>query len=134
MLIEAPGPRQAAKLAAELGSLGAHETRACPAPARAPGQREWIVSLTTPTLELTSASIRTWESEMLALERRSPGCRFLGFKTCHAPSARGAVRDTAPDDARAQARQSQRELVLASLLRCRPDGRRGIIHGRGVSR
>jgi hypothetical protein len=135
MLVQAPGPGVAAKLAAELQMVGVQEALLSPSPLRAPGQREWIVSLTTPALPLTAAVLRTWEDEMLALERRWPGCRFLGFKTCPAPGTPGGLRDSAPDEhVRAQARRSQRELVLASLLRRRPAGRRGIVHGRGVPR
>ena len=135
MVVQAPGPREATKLAAELRSIGADEARVSPSPLRPPGPREWLVSLTTPTLPVTAAVIQRWEGEMRALEGRWPGCRFLGFTTCQAPRAPIGAIGSAPDqdDAGALAQHSQRELVLASLRR-RPGGRRGSVHRRGVLR
>jgi hypothetical protein len=135
MSVQAPGAQEAARIAAELLALGAEETHVTPASPRGPGEREWVVSLTTPPLGLGAFAIRRWEGEVLALVQRRPGCQFLGFKTCQAPRPVGVI-EGAPDhdDARALARQSQRELVLASVLRRRTGGRRGIVHGRGVPR
>jgi hypothetical protein len=135
MSVQAPGAREAASIAAELLALGAEETRVRPAPVRAYGEREWVVSLTTPPLGLSAVAIRRWKGDVLALVQRRPGCQFLGFKTCQAPRPVGMIEGASDhDDARALARQSQRELVLASLLRRRTGGRRGIVHGRGVPR
>jgi hypothetical protein len=135
MSVRAPGAREAGSIAAELLALGAEEARLSPAPLCGPGEREWVVSLTTPPLGLSAVAIRGWEGHVLALVQRRPGCQFLGFKTCQAPRPVGVI-EGAPDhdDARALARQSQRELVLASMLRRRTGGRRGIVHGRGVPR
>jgi hypothetical protein len=132
---QAPGLRQTVSLAAELRTMAADLARAHPSPPRLPGRRDWIVALTTPPVPLTLASVRLWEGEMLAVEHRWPGCHFLGWMTSWAPGASIGLTERAPGcDAAARQRRSQRELVMASLLRCPPSERRGIVHGRGVPR
>jgi hypothetical protein len=128
--------REAASLAAELRTIGADAVRVHPSQLRLPGRRDWTVTLTTPPVPLTVAVIQLWEGEMLAVEHRWPGCLFLGWRTCHAPNASIGSLERGPDhdNAGARRRLTQRELVLASLLR-RPVGEReGIVHGRGVPR
>jgi hypothetical protein len=133
---QASSLRQAANLAAELRTIGADVARVHPPRLRPPGRRDWIVTLTTPPVPLTVAVIELWEGEMLAVEHRWPGCHFLGWRTCRAPEASIGSLEREPDhdDACPRQRLSQRELVLASLLR-RPAGERPqIVHGRGVPR
>jgi hypothetical protein len=133
---QASSLREAASLAAELRTIGADAVRVHPSRPRLPGQRDWTVTLTTPPVPLTVAVVQLWEGEMLAVEHRWPGCHFLGWRTCQAPDASIGSLEREPDhdDAGARQRLSQRELVLASLLR-RPAGERlGRVHGRGVPR
>jgi hypothetical protein len=129
---QATSLRQAGGIAAELGTVAAdvplvHQ----PAPGL-PGQRNWIVSLTSPPLPLTLEVIQFWEGGMLTIEQRWPGCRFLGWRT-YGASAPPPAGSGEPAHARAVAsaceRRSQRELVAASLLR-QPGDRRGIAHRR----
>ena len=133
---QASGFRQAVSLAAELRAIAADVARVHPSPSGLPGRRDWIVVLTTPPVPLTLAAIQLWEEEMLAVERRWPGCRFLGWMTCRAPEASTGRTERAPGCAATGARQrrSQRELVTASLLRCPAGERRGIVLGRGSHR
>jgi len=89
-----------------------------------------VVELTTPPLPLTLAVIQLGErKKMLAMEQRWPSGRFLGWTTSWMPA--GASIGSGEPDRRAageRRRRTQRELVLASLLR-RPAGdRRGIVH------
>src|ERR1700689_442597 len=86
-----------------------------------------VVVLTTPPLPLTLAVIQLWERKVLAVEQRWPRGRFLGWTTSWTP-ARASIGSGEPDRHAAgeRRRPTQRELVLASLLR-RPAGdRRGI--------
>jgi hypothetical protein len=86
-----------------------------------------IVVLTTPPLPLTLAVIQLWERKMLAVEQRRPNSRFLGWTTSLTPAG-ASIGFGDPDLGAAGERRTQRELVLASLLR-RPAGdRRGIVH------
>jgi len=91
------------------------------------------VSLTTPPAALTLAVLQLWEGEMLAVEQRWPGCRFLGWRTrqtrdattCStlqtpAGSTSSTGRTPVRDAACVPQRRSQRDLVTASLLRCPP--------------
>jgi hypothetical protein len=67
-------------------------------------------------IPLTLAVLRRWEAELLDVEQRFSGCRFIGWRTGPAgPSEAdqashetGAATDAAP---------TQRQLVRASLLR-----------------
>ncbi len=134
--VQASCLRHAASLAAELRSIGADVVRVHPSQPRLPGRRDWTVTLTTPPVPLTVAVIQLWEGEMLAVEHRWPGCHFLGWRTCQTPNASIGSLEREPDrdDAGARQQLSQRELVLASLLR-RPAGEHeGTVHGRGVPR
>ncbi len=73
--------RQAAALAAELKTMAActPHVRATPAP---PSERRyWIVTVTTPPIPLTLTVLQRWEEELLAIEQRWSGCRFLGWRT-----------------------------------------------------
>ena len=126
--------REAVSLAAELRAIAPDVTDVRPSLPGPPGPREWTVALTTPPVPLTLAVVKSWEGVMLAVERRQPGCRFLGWTTCGAPKASNGWKERAPghDAARACQRRSQRELVTASLLRCPPSERRGVVHGRAA--
>jgi hypothetical protein len=135
--LQASSLRQAASLVAELRTTGADVVRVHPSRPLPPGPREWTVALTTPPLPLTVAVIQSWEREMLAVERRWPGCRFLGWMTCDSQRALiGSSVERVPgrDAPSEPQRSSQRELVTASLLRQPAAGRRGIVHGRGAPR
>jgi hypothetical protein len=133
---QASSLREAASLAAELRTIGADAVRVYPSRPRLPGRRDWTVTLTTPPVPLTVAVVQLWEGKMLAVEHRWPGCLFLGWRTCQAPDASIGSLEREPDheDAGARRRLTQRELVLASLLRRPVAGREGIVHGRGVPR
>jgi len=129
---QAASLRLADGLAAELRTVAADVPRVDLSAPGLPGRRDWIVSLTSPPLPLTLAVIQLWEEGMLAMEQRWPGCRFLGWTTCPAPVRSPAGSgESAParNDASACERRSQRELVIASLLR-QPGERRGIAHRR----
>jgi hypothetical protein len=133
--VQVSSRRQAARLAAELRTMAADVVRVhAPAP-HLPGRRDWTVALTTPPLSLTLAVVQPLEREMLAVEHRWPGSHFLGWKTCSTPqrSIGGTERESDRDVAGVRRRQTQRELVTASLLRCAPE-ERGIVHGRGAPR
>jgi hypothetical protein len=75
------------------------------------------------------------EGELLDVERCLPGARFLGWSTCHASHAPIGSEERVPGhDGASGAGHSQRELVLASLMR-RPSGtRREAERGRGMRR
>ena len=129
---QAASRRQADGLAAELRTVAADVPRVHQSAPGLPGRRDWIVSLTSPPLPLTLAVIELWEGGMLEMEQRWPGCRFLGWTTCRASARpRSGSGESAParNDASACERRSQRELVVASLLR-EPGERRGIAQRR----
>lgn len=134
--LQAPDLREAVNLAAELRTLGADVVQVCPSQPRLPGRWEWIVTLTTPPVPLTLAVLQLWEREMLAVEDRWPGCHFLGWRTSQVHGTTIAPVQMVPDrdDPGASGPVSQRELVLASMLRRPGGGRMGIVHGRGVPR
>ena len=44
-------------------------------------RRDWIVAFVTPLIPLTLAVLRRWEAELLEVEQRFSGCRFLGWRT-----------------------------------------------------
>ncbi len=116
--------------------MSANPAQVHPLPSEQAGPREWIVTLTTPPMPLTLELIQSWEGEMLAVERRWPGCQFLGWRTCQeATTSTGSVVGTPGHDAAdSTQRHTQRELVVASLLRRPADERRGIVHGQAVPR
>jgi hypothetical protein len=95
-----------------------------------PGRRDWTVELTTPLLPLTVSVLTLLEEEMLAVERRWPGSRLLGWTTCPAGQVPAGAERAAAE--RSGPPRTQRELVVASLLRCPPATSRGAIHGRGA--
>src|SRR6185437_8348196 len=105
-----------------------------PPAAQPPGPWYWTVAFTTPAL--TPAAMQSLERELLAVEHRWPGSRFLGWTASPRPPAsmEGIGRESDRDARGARRRPSQRELVTASLLRCAPRERRGIVHGRGAPR
>ena len=125
LALQATSLHAAARIAAELRTVGADAVGVHPSRPAPSGRREWTVQVTTPPLPLTVAVIQEWEGAMLAVEHRWPDCHFLGWRTCRAPDEPiGSERE--PDHTAAGARQrqsqrelvrSQRELVLASLLR-----------------
>jgi hypothetical protein len=139
---QAPSLRQAVNLAAELRTLTADVVQVHPSPDMPSGPRAWIVTVTTPPMGLRLEVVLPWEQELLAVEHRWPGCCFLGWMTCSTPTVSiGPTVPIGPTEAEpkrsaegARQRQSQRELVAASLLRCPPPEQRGIVHGRGVPR
>jgi hypothetical protein len=130
---QAPSLRHATLLAGDVRGRCAEVTTIGPSPARE-GRRYWTVTLNAPPLPLTVDALRDWEREMLAVEHSRPGCRFLGWSVLGAGgSFDGPVgRSEAPEGRRPPPRQTQRELVTASLLRCPPGGRRGVVHGRAA--
>ena len=129
--LSAGGLRQAVQIATELRRItdAAKVHRGTSSPATRQG---WTVTLTTQPLPLTLPVVQLWEARMLAAERRWPGCRFLGWRTCWtpAPSDRAIGETPGHDEPQRSQRRSQREVVVASLLRCPPDERRGIVRGR----
>jgi len=126
---------QAADLAAELRTLGAEQVSGPALSSRMPCLSEWVLAPATPRESMSLALVGRWEAEMAELERRRPGCRFLGWRTIgrHNTSTGCKERETGRDRACAGGR-SQRELVIASLLRCPPSERVGIVHGRAATR
>jgi hypothetical protein len=102
--------RHAAGLAAELRTVAAFVPRISTTRTRVSGRRDWIVTVTTPQIPLTLMVLRRWEEEMLAIERRWSGCRFLGWRIGTRPREDAAAIETS----------SQRQLVVASLLRHPP--------------
>ncbi len=136
MSIQAPSLRQAEEFVAELRTRGADLLHIHPQQPSPSGWRDWTVELTTSQGPLTVEVIRLWEDELLAVEQRRPGCHFLGWRTCQAPELLVGQNERLPDrcDAGTPQRGSQRELVIASLLRRPLAGRRGIVHGRGTPR
>jgi hypothetical protein len=143
MSVRASSFRQAVKLAVELRATGARMLRMSPPRAAAPWRREWTLELTAPEESLTMEKVERWEDELLELERRSPGCQFLGWRTrppasadgeSSAPARERSERPSERCDGAPRRRSTQRELVLASLLRCPTERRSGVVHGRGVPR
>jgi hypothetical protein len=126
--------REAVNIVAGLRTIAADVTGVHPSLLRQLGRRDWIVTLTTPPIPLTWEVIQLWEAEMLAVEHRWPGCHFLGWRTRWVPRAPVGSLEWTSDRAGACQRRSQRELVMASLLRCPPSERRKIVHGQGVPR
>ncbi len=132
---EAASLREALRVATELRKI---TDAALVRRRRSPGAEhgDWVVTLTTSPLPLTLGVVVLWEGRMLAAERRWPGCRFLGwttYPTAQAPHR--AFEETPVRDASGPGqRRSQRELVVASLLRCPPDEQLGIARGRVVPR
>jgi len=90
---QAPTLRLAAGLAAELGMIDAHVPRIRSARTPASDRGNWIVTVTTPEIPLTLTVLRRWEEELLTVQQRWPGCRFLGWKTYGAPPARRSSAD-----------------------------------------
>jgi hypothetical protein len=85
-------------------------------------------------MPLTLDVLQLWEGRMLSVEHRWPGCRFLGWRIWETPAASNGPTEWPKDDVAVAARRSQRELVMASLLRRPTVERRGIVHGRAVRR
>jgi hypothetical protein len=129
---EASSLSQAVKLATELRRLTSELARVHPSLLRLSERRGWVVALTTPPTPLGLEVVQLWEEELLAVARRWPGCYLRGWMTCWPPRASVGSTDWTSD--LEGARQSQRELVIASLLHCPPIERRAIVHGRGVPR
>jgi len=131
---QASSLQQAVQLAAEFATMTTDTAPPQVSPPRPPGRRDWMVVLTTPPMPLTSEVVQLWEEEVLAVEHRWPGCHFLGWTTCRMPRRSTGFMEERSGRAGARQRPSQRELVIASLLRCPPDERRGIVHGRAAHR
>jgi hypothetical protein len=112
----APTLRQAASLAGELRAIAASVPRIRAVIVESSPRRDWIVRFVTPLVPFTLAVLRRWEAELVEVERRFSGCRFLGWRTRPAESADAGKLPTgsaaATDDP-----PSQRQLVRASLLR-----------------
>ena len=130
---QAPSLRHATALAETIRTTKAEVTAIRPARRHASAGREWAVTLNAPPLPLKLDALRAWEREMLAVEHARPGCRFLGWSVQAAPASdSGPVGRSRPEDRCARERHTQRELVTASLLRCPPGERRGVVHGRAA--
>jgi hypothetical protein len=79
-------------------------------------RRDWIVTFVTPLIPLTLAVLRRWEAELLEVEQRFSGCRFLGWRT--GPTGPPEGEETRPGaGASTDDPPTQRQLVRASLLR-----------------
>ena len=124
----APTLRRGEALAAELRAIAASAPRIRAVKVDSSPRRDWVVVFTTPLVPLTLTVLRRWEDELLELERRFSGCRFLGWRTWPTdyPDAKRAHSGSA---AATGDPSSQRKLVLASLLLHPPvvheDGARG---------
>src|SRR5260370_37414311 len=79
--LHASSLEQAVAVAAELRATTADVAQLHQPPPRPPVQQDWIVTLTTPPMVLTRDVLDPWEGEMLDVEHRWPGCRFLGWRT-----------------------------------------------------
>lgn len=99
-----------------------------------PDHAEWIVTLTTTPSPLGLDLIESWEQRMLAVEHRWPGARFLGWRTRRTPPPPVGPTERSKEGAREAPRQSQRALVIASLLRCPADEQRGNARSRDTRR
>jgi hypothetical protein len=121
-------------MSAELRATAAGSVRVSAAPPRVAGRSDWMVTLTTPTMPLALDVLQRWETAMLAVEHRWPGCRFLGWRTWDRPRASKRPKDRLAVDAAVADERSQRGLVMASLLRCPTTDRGGTARGRAVAR
>lgn len=111
----APTLRRGAALAGELRPIAASIPRIRAVKVDSSPRRDWVVLFTTPRIPLTLTVLRRWEDELLELERRFSGCRFLGWRT--RPTGSADATGARSDGAAATADpSSQRQLVLASLL------------------
>ena len=120
--------RRGAALAAELRPIAASAPRIRAVKLDSSPRRDWVVVFTTPLVPLTLTALRRWEDELLELEQRCSGCRFLGWTTW--PTEYPDAKEARSDGAAATGDpSSQRQLVLASLLLhprvVRDDGARG---------
>jgi hypothetical protein len=95
-----------------------------------PGQAEWIVTLTTPPRPPRMDVVEPRERRMHTVEHRWPGARFRGLRTSRTDGASARTAQDAP----ATPRRSQREIVMASLLRCPSAKQRGTANGWGTYR
>lgn len=113
-----PTLRSAAALALELRAIAAYVPRVRAVATPPSERRDWIVTATTPQIPVTLSVLQRWEEELLAIAQRSPGCRFLGWRT-RASSATSGHSDASLSRAAPQegGAPSQRQLVIASLLR-----------------
>jgi hypothetical protein len=130
--------RQAAALAVELRAMAASTPRVRSVAAVPSQPRCWIVTATTLPMPLTLTVLRRWEAELVAIEQRCSGCCFLGWRTSTTPPDRsvvpgeqreragaGEVSSPRPSEsAGTNSQTSQRQLVIASLLR-HPSGPSG---------
>ena len=120
---------QAAAVAVELRAMAASTPRIRAVPAQPVGSRCWIITATTLPLPLTLSALRRWEQELLTIERRCSGSRFLGWRIAATPADGGplavegasAAREAPPPgeggSPPAGGQVSQRQLVIASLVR-----------------
>lgn len=78
------------------GRLGRWRRRRAPPPQRG----AWIVTITTPQTPLRMIVLTRWEEELRAIERRHPGCCFLGWTTPRTQAAvLGATGSQPPEGA-----------------------------------
>jgi hypothetical protein len=131
---QAPSGSLASALAQDARARSAEVFAVRPSPAGGTSGCDWMVTLNAPPLPLTVDALRAWEREMLAVEHARPGCRFLGWSVLPGDgSFAGPVgRSDEHESRRRCPRRSQRELVTASLLRCPPVERGGVVHGRAA--
>ena len=78
---DAESSTEAVELARELRARRGHRVHIGPKPlGAAAGTRRWGVALKTPPTPLDEAAIRRLDDEMLAIARRRPGRRYLGWR------------------------------------------------------
>jgi hypothetical protein len=77
----APTLHEGAALAGELRAIAASVPRIRAVIVDSSPRRDWIVAFVTPLIPLTLAVLRRWEAELLEVEQRFSGCRFLGWRT-----------------------------------------------------
>jgi hypothetical protein len=86
----APSLHQGAALAGELRAIAASAPRIQAVIVDSIPRRDWIVTFVTPLIPLTLAVLRRWEAELLEVEQRFSGCRFLGWRWSAADSEASA--------------------------------------------
>lgn len=129
----APTLHQGAALASELRAIAASAPRIRAVVVDASPRRDWIVTFVTPLVPLTLAVLRRWEAELLDVEQRFSGCRFLGWRT--GPAGPSGVDQVSHETGAAtDAPTTQRQLVRASLLRHPSVGRDDGAHRRPALR
>ena len=76
----APTLERATALAADLRRVDGHVPRILLVNRLPSSRRERVVTVTTPEIPLNVTVLRRREAELVAIEERWPGCRFLGWR------------------------------------------------------